>query len=517
MEQSNNSRTSFAIKNLITSFLLQIITVILNMITLKLFIESYGSSINGLISSITQILSYIMLVEAGLGVASIQALYRPISNNNKEEINEILSATKNFYLKSGVYFLFILMITILIYPNFVELQMNYYAICILIFIMSIPTIIDYFFQAKLRVFLTAAQKTYVINNIQIIATLLSSIIRIIFIIRGYNVMLVQLVYGIVSLIKVILLYMYINKHYKWISFKEKPNNLALNKRWSALVHQLAGLVVNGSSILIIGIFCSLEEASVYSLYNLIFSTVTNFMWIFANSVTPGFGQLLVTENLSSIKNVYNRFESLFYMFMFIIYITIYLMITPFINLYTLNINDIEYTNNIIPILFTIVNILNCLRIPANNMINASGLFENTKKQAILEAIINLIVSLICVRYIGIYGVLIGSIISFLYRSIDIIIYTNKNILKTGALNTFKRIAINLIFSIIICIFFKNIIYNMVNSWINLILALLIILILVSAIVICINYYTDKRVVKDNIYKITNIIFRFNRIRETHYE
>ena len=130
MEQSNNSRTSFAIKNLITSFLLQIITVILNMITLKLFIESYGSSINGLISSITQILSYIMLVEAGLGVASIQALYRPISNNNKEEINEILSATKNFYLKSGVYFLFILMITILIYPNFVELQMNYYAICI---------------------------------------------------------------------------------------------------------------------------------------------------------------------------------------------------------------------------------------------------------------------------------------------------------------------------------------------------------------------------------------------------
>ena len=257
-------------------------------------------------------------------------------------------------------------------------------------------------------------------------------------------MLVQLVYGIVSLIKVILLYMYINKHYKWISFKEKPNNLALNKRWSALVHQLAGLVVNGSSILIIGIFCSLEEASVYSLYNLIFSTVTNFMWIFANSVTPGFGQLLVTENLSSIKNVYNRFESLFYMFMFIIYITIYLMITPFINLYTLNINDIEYTNNILPILFTIVNILNCLRIPANNMINASGLFENTKKQAILEAIINLIVSLICVRYIGIYGVLIGSIISFLYRSIDIIIYTNKNILKTGALNTFKRIAINLI-------------------------------------------------------------------------
>ncbi|MCC5450091.1 lipopolysaccharide biosynthesis protein, partial [Clostridium perfringens] len=344
---NKNKRVGHAIKNLISAFSLQFITVILNMITLRLFIEVYGSNMNGLVSSISQILGYAMLVEAGIGVASIQALYKPISENDEDEINSILSATKIFYLKTGIYFIFLLVIVMTVYPKFIESNLGYYKISLLIFIMSLPTIFDYFIQGKLSVFITANQKAYVLNIIQIIATIISNIVRIVLIFMNCNILLVQLVFGIVSLLKIILIYLYIKKEYRWIDFNRKPNYKALEKRWSALVHQIAGLVVNGSSVIIISMFCGLEEASIYSLYNLIFSTITNFMWIFANSVTPSFGNLIVTESDNIIKDTYLKFESLFFMFVFIIYSTTYIMITPFIYLYTKNISDISYINKVL--------------------------------------------------------------------------------------------------------------------------------------------------------------------------
>lgn len=190
---NKNKRVGHAIKNLISAFSLQFITVILNMITLRLFIEVYGSNMNGLVSSISQILGYAMLVEAGIGVASIQALYKPISENDEDEINSILSATKIFYLKTGIYFIFLLVIVMTVYPKFIESNLGYYKISLLIFIMSLPTIFDYFIQGKLSVFITANQKAYVLNIIQIIATIISNIVRIVLIFMNCNILLVQLV------------------------------------------------------------------------------------------------------------------------------------------------------------------------------------------------------------------------------------------------------------------------------------------------------------------------------------
>ncbi|EIF2807766.1 oligosaccharide flippase family protein [Clostridium perfringens] len=502
---NKNKRVGHAIKNLISAFSLQFITVILNMITLRLFIEVYGSNMNGLVSSISQILGYAMLVEAGIGVASIQALYKPISENDEDEINSILSATKIFYLKTGIYFIFLLVIVMTVYPKFIESNLGYYKISLLIFIMSLPTIFDYFIQGKLSVFITANQKAYVLNIIQIIATIISNIVRIVLIFMNCNILLVQLVFGIVSLLKIILIYLYIKKEYRWIDFNRKPNYKALEKRWSALVHQIAGLVVNGSSVIIISMFCGLEEASIYSLYNLIFSTITNFMWIFANSVTPSFGNLIVTESDNIIKDTYLKFESLFFMFVFIIYSTTYIMITPFIYLYTKNISDISYINKVLVVLFVIVNILNCIRIPANNMINATGEFSNTKKQAIIEAALNLFFSIIFVKKFGIYGVLIGGIISYMYRSIDIVLYTNKYIIKNTFCGTMKKIILNVILTIFLSYILNNFILNNTKTWIMLILNSIFIFLINTSIIISLNYIFDKEIIRSNLKRIYLIV------------
>ena len=75
-----------------------------------------GSEANGFMASITQIFVYMSILEAGVGTAAIQALYKPIGLDDKHKINGILSATSKYYKKTGKYYLLAVVVMSIIYP-----------------------------------------------------------------------------------------------------------------------------------------------------------------------------------------------------------------------------------------------------------------------------------------------------------------------------------------------------------------------------------------------------------------
>jgi O-antigen/teichoic acid export membrane protein len=100
--------------NFLVGILGQIITILLGLILPKFFITSFGSEVNGLVASVTQIYVYVNLLEAGVGTATLQALYKPIALNDKDEVNSILSATSIYYKKTGIlYFLAVIFLSII--------------------------------------------------------------------------------------------------------------------------------------------------------------------------------------------------------------------------------------------------------------------------------------------------------------------------------------------------------------------------------------------------------------------
>ena len=90
-------RSKKAVKNIISSVFQQIITFVCGLIVPRAIIGTFGSSVNGLISSITQFLSYITLFEAGIGPVIKSALYKPIAKKDKYEIEKILKASQSFF------------------------------------------------------------------------------------------------------------------------------------------------------------------------------------------------------------------------------------------------------------------------------------------------------------------------------------------------------------------------------------------------------------------------------------
>ena len=78
------------VNNIIYGFGTKMLTMILGILIPRLFIVSYGSETNGLLSTITQIFTYLALLQAGIGTATVNALYKPLDNNECNVIRHIL-------------------------------------------------------------------------------------------------------------------------------------------------------------------------------------------------------------------------------------------------------------------------------------------------------------------------------------------------------------------------------------------------------------------------------------------
>lgn len=502
-------RTKSVFYSLVTTFAYQIITAITNFIALKIFILNFGSELNGLTSSIVQVINYINIVEAGLALTAIKALYKPLRENDIGSINSILAATNKLYKYSGSVFMGIVVIISIVYPNILDTNISKQTISILIIVMAGGSIVEYFLNGKMRVLLVADQKSYMLNIFQIIGVFISFSAKIYLILNGYNIIMVQLVSTITSLLRVVLTKIYINKKYSFVNYRVLPDKDALKDRWSVLFHQFAGLVVFNSPIIIISLFCSLEEASLYAVYNFVFGSLLVVMQLFSKSVVASFGNLISEQNNKRLQDVFSTYQAIYFCFATTIYTVTFLVIKPFIKLYTAGINDFNYNNNLLIYMFLIIGIANSCRIPCNTLIEASGQYKETQNRAFIEAMINISISIIAVQKIGIYGVLLGSICSFMYRTIDIIQYSHSRILHSEAKYTYKNILINLFLAFIICALVIKYIPDYM-TWISWILISLIITIISVTITLIGNNIFYPRILKqlrDRLscaIKVTNI-------------
>lgn len=441
--------------NILTNIISKLLTVFFAVLIPKLYIDYFGSEVNGLIFSVAGIFVYINLLEAGIGAASIQALYKPISERNQKKINGILSATDTYYKKAGIYFLACLSIVIFLYPLLIETPISFFTIVMVILLSGISSFLSFFIQGKYNVLLHADNKFYILTTISTVSNLLSNIIRIVLIIQGYDVITVQATFALVSILQLLAVHRYVKKRYPEVSFKAVPDNLAISQKSSVMVHQIAGVIFANTDVLIISAFLGLKEASVYMIYNMIFMQAGFLPNILATSLTAGLGQLY-TENQKKFKSIYNFFEVYYIAIACSVLTTAYLLILPFLEIYTANVEDIEYLDAYLAVLFFVVNILSAVRWPSVLLVTITGHFSQTKVSAIIEMVLNIVLSLSLVFYWGVYGVLFASLVALLFRTADIILYTNRQILVQSSWITFRRLLYNVFFTLVIIYIFAGI-------------------------------------------------------------
>lgn len=428
--------------NFIFSFFSQIITIAMGLIIPRITLVGYGSEINGLLNSVTQFIAYLIVFEAGIQIVATQALYKSVGEKDFNETNEILSAINKSYQKIGVFYFCGLLFLSIIYSFFTKIEsVNYVTIFLVVFFSGLGNVISFFFQGKYKILLTVEGKSYILTNINMIISILNHVVKIILLYIGVNVSIVIIASFILSLGQMGYIVAYIKKVYQWIDLRAKPKFAALKQNKSALIHQISGLIFSNTDILLLTIVCGLKIVSVYSIYKLINDYVFNFLKISIDSCSFIMGQKYNIAKDEYLKDI-DTLEICWALMTFSIFSLVLYFILPFISLYTRGVEDIEYVNYVVAVLFVICDLLNVSRLPMLNTINYAGHFEQTTWRTVTESIINVVISVFGVFKFGIYGVLIGTIAALLYRTTDIIIYANRKLLNRSPKKTFSIYGLN---------------------------------------------------------------------------
>lgn len=434
MEKSTAKKS---VLNIISSIFSQFLAIALGLIIPRLYLVSFGSEINGLLNSIGQVFTYLALLEAGVGTATLQALYKPIAENDSPRISSIMAATDRFYKRTGAIYFFAVIALSLVYPLVIKSDISSWTIFAVILLNGLPGAIGYFFQGKFNIFLNAEGKAYVLTNLNTAINFCVNIMRIVLIMRGYNIVTIQMGYFVFHIISILFVMLYIKKHYNWIDLNVKPDYNAISQKNSVLIMQLCDMIFRHTDVIVLTMFCNLKVVSVYAIYNSLLSMVSTFLDAFSQGFSFALGQKFNTDRKRYIQ-LHDVYETYRMTLVFSLFSIAYIFIIPFLRLYTAGVEDINYIDPLLPTLFIATFLLSNGRANSAAVINYAQHFKQMRDRCVIEAVINLSVSLVCVNAFGIYGVLMGTIAALLYRANDMIIYANKVILKRSPWVTYKR-------------------------------------------------------------------------------
>lgn len=441
------------LKNIIASLLSQIITIGLGVIIPRLILVNLGSESNGLLSSIGSVLSYLALLESGVGLATQQALYQPIALDDKKSINAIMSATNYYYQRIGKWYGAIVVVIAVIYSVVVSTSIPKIVVFMAILLSGASGVLNYLFTSKFSLYLVSEGKSYVTTIVATTFSIATNILKILLLVLGGGILHLQVLYFLISIIQTVVIYVYMKKNYSWIDCRVQPNYDAIGQRHAVLVHKIAGLAFSSTDIMVLTFFCNLQVVSVYNMYAMLFGMMKSV----AVSFTDGFLYLLGQNYLDKKKfnKLFDIYETCNMAITFAVFCIGYLLIIPFLRIYTAGIHDINYIDKKVALLFVVYYLLENGRKSSLTVASIAEKFEETKWRSVLEAVINLSVSLVCTKMYGIYGVLLGTIAGLLYRTTDAIIYAAKLLDKPSRI-TFGRWIRNALIFVVITILYRHI-------------------------------------------------------------
>lgn len=475
--------------NTLSSLLYQIITIICGFILPRIILQYYGSEVNGLVNSITQFLQVIAFLDLGVGAVVQTALYKPLADKDCDQISKIYKSASKFFKNIARILIVYMIILIIFYPIVVNKSFDFYYTATLIIAMGISYFAQYYFGVVNRLLLIADQNGYIQYNIQIVTLIINTIACIILIKMNVSIQIVKLTTSIIYLARPLLFKYYVDKKYsinKNIIYNVEP----INQKWNGVAQHVAAVVIDGTDSIVLTIFSTLTNVSIYGVYNLVVMGVKQLFMSLTNGIQSLIGELWAKQEMDTLYDFFSKIEWMIHMGTIYLFGCTACLIVPFIEVYTYGINDANYIQKSFAMLLVIANGIHCLRIPYVVMILAAGHYKQTQSNYLITAFVNIIVSILLVIKYGLIGVAIGTLVSMLYQTIWMANYVSQKIIKNSR-NNFIKLFVTDIMTFII-ILFSNSLVKMKNitymAWILMAVKVAIISVFIMIIINLLFYH-----------------------------
>lgn len=437
-----------AVLNISFSILAQLVTIMNGLIIPRLILQAFGSEVNGLVASLTQFLNYITLLEGGLGSVVLSALYKPLIENEQEQIDNVISAADRFFKMIGMVFVGYTFILAIVYPFFVKNSFSRPYIFALTLILAVGLFIQYFFSITYKLLLQADEKAYFVYRVQILTNLANFILTCIIIQLWPSIHIVKLIPALIFFLQPIIYSWYVRKNYAFYKNRKKNNKGKLAQRWDCFGQNLAYFVHTNTDVVILTLFQNLKLVSVYAVHLMVVNNVRNLVMSISNAYTPILGKALAEESKDNANKYLDQFEFVMFNVATVVFGCCTYLLSSFVLIYTNGISDADYYQPFFAVLITLAEYVYCVREPYIKVAYTTGKFKETALGAYLEAAFNIVISLCLVARFGVIGVAMGTLSSMVFRMVYQVIYIKKNMLFRPIYKFGKRVLISIFIFII---------------------------------------------------------------------
>ncbi|NTQ65433.1 polysaccharide biosynthesis C-terminal domain-containing protein, partial [Enterococcus faecium] len=436
----------------------QITVTICGFILPRFLIMYYGSSVNGLISSIAHFLSFVALLEMGIGPVIQANLYKPLAEKNVDMISQIVKSAERFYRRIAMIIIGYTGVLVFFMPLIFETEYDWFFTGSLIVIISISTVAQYFFGATYQSLLNADQKAYVQLILQILTILINTIGSIVLIKFGVSIQMVKLLTALVFLIRPFGQMMYVKKNYS-INKNVRLIGEPIKQKWNGFAQHLSTSICENIDVVLLTFFSNLQSISIYSVYYSVTFGITSIIMTAAGGLESFFGNMIVKNENKNLYNSFSYIEWLIHSGVSVIFSTAATMILPFVALYTDGVHDAKYIQPVFSITMILAYAFQCLRIPYFRLIKAAGHFKETQNGSFISTGINLVLSIVLLPKLGLVGIAIGTLVAMLFHTLYFVYYLSKNILYRKAYYFIKNMLIDIVVFTVTYFVMKFIITN----------------------------------------------------------
>lgn len=409
-------RVDNSIKNMKYNIFSQILNLLIQFVSRTFFIKILGNEylgINGLFSNILTILS---LADMGIGTVLIYSMYKPLAENNEEKMKALMNIYKKIY---NIIALTVLIIGLCITPFlqvFIKDMPNIQHIRFIFILYLLNTVVSYLCVYKISI-INADQKNYIVTTRQQIFNIIANFIMIMVLVTTHNFILYLIVQMLFSIISNIYLSSLAEKMYPFIKDTKgykltKEEKMQIKKdTFAMMLHKIGGVVVGGTDNLIMSAMIGLEAVGIYSNYLLIINAIKKFTTQYFNSMSASIGNLNAMKDKEYSYDIFKKvFFGNFWIFTFCS-ICLFCLLNPFIEIWV----GIDYTFHISIVAAIVISFyIEGMRQTVLIFREAMGIFTKDQLKPVIEAIVNLIVSVMLTLKFGIIGIILGTIISMLF-------------------------------------------------------------------------------------------------------
>ena len=495
---TERSRTEYSAINTTVAVISRMVAILMGFVTRVIFTHTLSESYVGINGLFTDILNVLSLTELGVGTAITYALYRPIAEKDIRRQQILMRMYRTFYRGTAICVAVAGLALIPFIDVFMKNRPDVDHLILIYLLYLANSVLSYLLVYK-RTLIEAYQMNYLVLMYQTAFLVIQDICQIVILVTTHNFILFLVIYIVCTVMNNVLiskkadqLFPYLKESCHEKLLETERHDIFRNIK-AMLMHKLGNVVVNNTDNLILSSFVGVITVGVYSNYYLLIGSIRQVLDQVFAGITASVGNLGATEESDRIQDI---FELSFFIGQWLYgfaAICLYELLNPFVEISFGK--SYVFTRDIVLIL-CINFFINGTRKAVLTFRDSMGLFWFDRYKALVEAALNLVISIVLVKMWGTLGVFLGTLASTLLTSVWVEPYVfYKHRLRKSPAHFYLQYAVYVVIMAVVWILTDRICNNVTGSLWFILLVRLLICVIVPNVLLLVVYFHKKEFIR----------------------